>query len=86
MVLAVLLLRQQAKLTRGPKDKEPAISRTPNTAIAIRALDGVSQDVRSHGNTVECAAAGLGDAGAAIRNNGDVLHTISQACSVEAGF
>jgi len=57
------------------------------TGINPRALDDVSQDVRSHGNTmrlVECAAAGLGDAGAAIRNNGDVLHTASQACSVEA--
>jgi hypothetical protein len=48
------------------------------TGINPRTLDGVSQDVRTHGNTmclVERAAAGLGDAGAAIGNNGDVLHT-----------
>ena len=32
---AVLLPRQQAKLARGAKDKEHAISQTPNTAIAI---------------------------------------------------
>jgi hypothetical protein len=59
------------------------------SGINQRALDSVSQDVRSHANTmclVECAAAGLGDACAAIRNNGDVLHTTSQAFSVQARY
>jgi hypothetical protein len=31
----VLLPRQQAKLARGAKDKEHAMSQTPNTAIAV---------------------------------------------------
>ena len=31
----MLLPRQQAKLARGAEDKEHAISRTPNTAIAV---------------------------------------------------
>jgi hypothetical protein len=31
----VLLPRQQAKLARGAKDKEHAMSLTPNTAIAV---------------------------------------------------
>jgi hypothetical protein len=37
--LAVLLRRQQAKLTRGAKDEEAAMSRTPNTAIAVTGID-----------------------------------------------
>jgi hypothetical protein len=32
---AVLLPRQQAKLARGAKDKEHAMSQTPNTAIVV---------------------------------------------------
>jgi hypothetical protein len=39
MVLAVLLPRQQAKLVRGAKDKEHAMSQTPNTAIAAIGID-----------------------------------------------
>jgi transposase len=35
----VLLPRQQAKLTRGAKDKEHAMSQTPNTAIAVIGID-----------------------------------------------
>ncbi len=31
----MLLPRQQAKLARGAKDKEHAMSQTPNTAIAV---------------------------------------------------
>ena len=31
----MLPLRQQAKLARGAKDKERAMSQTPNTAIAV---------------------------------------------------
>jgi hypothetical protein len=31
----VLLPRQQVKLARGAEDKEHAMSRTPNTAIAV---------------------------------------------------
>src|SRR5260370_10156353 len=36
---AVLLPRQQAKLARGTKDKEHAMSQTPNTAIAVIGID-----------------------------------------------
>ena len=36
---AVLLPRQQAKLARGAKDKEHAMSQTPNTAIAVIGID-----------------------------------------------
>jgi hypothetical protein len=32
---AVLLSRQQAKLARGAKDKEHAMSQTPNTAMDV---------------------------------------------------
>ena len=42
-----------------------------------RTLDGVSQDMRSHGyamRVVEGAAHGLGDPGAAIANDGNILH------------
>src|ERR1700726_2590758 len=39
MVPAVLLPRQQAKLTRGAKVKEHAMSQTPNTAIAVIGID-----------------------------------------------
>jgi hypothetical protein len=35
----VLLPRQQAKLARGAKDKEHAMSQTPNTAIAVIGID-----------------------------------------------
>jgi hypothetical protein len=35
----VLLPRQQAKLARGAKDKEHAMSRTPTTAIAVIGID-----------------------------------------------
>jgi hypothetical protein len=35
----VLLPRQQAKLARGAKDKEHAMSQTPNTAIAGIGID-----------------------------------------------
>jgi transposase len=35
----VLLHRQQAKLARGAKDKEHAMSQTPNTAIAVIGID-----------------------------------------------
>jgi hypothetical protein len=35
----VLLPRQQAKLARGAKDKEHAMSETPNTAIAVIGID-----------------------------------------------
>jgi hypothetical protein len=35
----VLLPRQQAKLARGAKDKEHAMSQTPNTAIAVIGVD-----------------------------------------------
>jgi transposase len=35
----VLLPRQQAKLVRGVKDKEHAMSQTPNTAIAVIGID-----------------------------------------------
>ena len=31
--------RQQAKLARGAKDKEHAMSQTPNTAIAVIGID-----------------------------------------------
>ena len=34
-----LLPRQQAKLARGAKDKEHAMSQTPNTAIAVIGID-----------------------------------------------
>jgi hypothetical protein len=36
---AVLLPRQQAKLARGTKDKERAMSQTSNTAIAVIGID-----------------------------------------------
>jgi hypothetical protein len=36
---AVLLPRQQAKLGRGAKDQERAMSQTPNTAIAVIGID-----------------------------------------------
>src|SRR6201996_2625517 len=36
---AVLLPRQQAKLARGAKDKEHAMSQTPSTAIAVIGID-----------------------------------------------
>jgi hypothetical protein len=36
---AVLLPRQQAKLARGTKDNERAMSQTPNTAIAVIGID-----------------------------------------------
>jgi hypothetical protein len=36
---AVLLPRQQAKLARGAKDKEHAMSQTLNTAIAVIGID-----------------------------------------------
>ena len=35
----MLLPRQQAKLARGAKDKEHAMSQTPNTAIAVIGID-----------------------------------------------
>ena len=35
----MLLPRQQAKLARGAKDKEHAVSQTPNTAIAVIGID-----------------------------------------------
>jgi hypothetical protein len=35
----VLLHRQQAKLARGTKDKERAMSQTSNTAIAVIGID-----------------------------------------------
>jgi hypothetical protein len=35
----VLLPRQQAMLARGAKDKEHAMSQTPNTAIAVIGID-----------------------------------------------
>jgi transposase len=35
----VLLPRQPAKLARGAKDKEHAMSQTPNTAIAVIGID-----------------------------------------------
>jgi hypothetical protein len=35
----VLLPRQQGKLARGAKDKEHAMSQTPNTAIAVIGID-----------------------------------------------
>jgi transposase len=35
----VLLPRQQAKLASGAKDKEHAMSQTPNTAIAVIGID-----------------------------------------------
>ena len=35
----MLLPRQQAKLARGTKDKEHAMSQTPNTAIAVIGID-----------------------------------------------
>jgi hypothetical protein len=35
----VLLPRQQAKLLRGTKDKEHAMSQTSNTAIAVIGID-----------------------------------------------
>jgi hypothetical protein len=35
----VLLPRQQAKLVRGAKDKEHAMSQTSNTAIAVIGID-----------------------------------------------
>jgi hypothetical protein len=35
----VLLPRQQAKLARGTKDKERAMSQTSNTAIAVIGID-----------------------------------------------
>jgi hypothetical protein len=35
----VLLPRQQVKLARGAKDKEHAMSQTPNTAIAVIGVD-----------------------------------------------
>jgi hypothetical protein len=35
----VLLPRQQAKLARGAKDKEHAMSQTPNTAMAVIGID-----------------------------------------------
>jgi hypothetical protein len=35
----VLLPRQQAKLAGGTKDKEHAMSQTPNTAIAVIGID-----------------------------------------------
>jgi len=39
----VLLPRQQAKLARGAKDEEHAMSQTPNTAIAVIGIDIGSQ-------------------------------------------
>jgi len=38
-VTAVLLPRQQAKLARGAKDEEHAMSQTANTAIAVIGID-----------------------------------------------
>ena len=35
----MLLPRQRAKLARGAKDKEHAMSQTPNTAIAVIGID-----------------------------------------------
>ena len=35
----MLLPRQQAKLARGAKDKEHAMSQTPNTEIAVIGID-----------------------------------------------
>jgi hypothetical protein len=35
----VLLPRQQAKLARGAKDKEHAMSQTPSTAFAVIGID-----------------------------------------------
>jgi transposase len=35
----VLLRHQQAKLARGAKDKEHAMSQRPNTAIAVIGID-----------------------------------------------
>jgi transposase len=35
----VIICCQQAKLVRGAKDKEPAMSQTPNTAIAVIGID-----------------------------------------------
>ena len=35
----MLLPRQQAKLARGAKDKEHAMSQIPNTAIAVIGID-----------------------------------------------
>ena len=35
----MLLPRQPAKLARGAKDKELAMSQTPNTAIAVIGID-----------------------------------------------
>jgi transposase len=35
----VLLPRQQAKLARGAKDKEHAMSQTPSTAMAVTGID-----------------------------------------------
>jgi transposase len=35
----VILPRQQAKLARGTKDKERAMSQTSNTAIAVIGID-----------------------------------------------
>jgi len=35
----VLLPRQQAKLARGAKDKEHAMSQTPNSAITVIGID-----------------------------------------------
>ena len=35
----MLLPRQQAKLARGAKDKEHAMSQKPNTAIAVIGID-----------------------------------------------
>ena len=35
----MLLPRQQAMLARGAKDKEHAMSQTPNTAIAVIGID-----------------------------------------------
>jgi hypothetical protein len=35
----VLLPRRQAKLLRGTKDKEHAMSQTPNTVIAVIGID-----------------------------------------------
>jgi len=53
---AVLLPRQQAKLARGAKDEEHAMSQRPNTTIAVIGID-IGKNRSTSSATMRAAAA-----------------------------
>src|SRR6201996_6648974 len=55
---AVLLPRQRAKLAWGAKDKEHAMSQTPNTAIAVIGIDIGKNSFHVVGHDARAAEAG----------------------------